>query len=143
MVVGWLVQRAENVAANDDHGESKPADAVRVGEDRPSIAEVVSHGLQHGKFRNDEDDGDDGSNKERDALKDKVCPILADLDHEDPATCGGGHECDDACDSKELKDEESNAPKGFEKAKKSENHGGVFLSCESGTLVLFGVGLRE
>lgn len=81
VVVGWLVQRSENVAANDDHGESKPADAVRVGENRPGVAEVVPHGLQHGKFRNDEDYGNDGSDKERDALKDKVRPSLADLNH--------------------------------------------------------------
>ena len=100
--VGGLVQFSQDVAANEDHGDTEPGKAMMLGKDGPGLTEVR---LGNGKLGDDEEDGGRAGEKERSGVKEEPSVGSVDLDDKSPARHDSGEETNDGKATEDLEED--------------------------------------
>lgn len=100
--VGGLVQLSQDVAADEDHGDTEPGKAMMLGKYRPGLTEVR---LGNRKLGNDEEDGGRAGEKERGGVKEEPSVGSVDLDDKSPARHDSGEETDDGKAAEDLEED--------------------------------------
>lgn len=100
--VGRLVQLPQDVATDEDHGDTEPGKSMMLGKDRPGLTEVR---LGNGKLGDDEEDGGRAGEKERGGIKEEPSVGGVDLDDKSPACYDSGEETDDGKATEDLEED--------------------------------------
>lgn len=108
--VGRPVKIAEHVAADEQHDDAQPDEAMLIRDDGPVAAKVTLDEIDDGKLGDDEDEAEDESEEIRGAFEDEVAAFPVHLEDENPARGGDGSQRDDGAGARHLKNHHAGAP---------------------------------